>query len=234
MSHEVLRATKKGKSMSKKMTLLALAVVSAAAFAIPAAASATENHLTNVTSFSGTVNSGSLTAEGEPIITCGDATNVSHVEGTVSAGGTTGNITMDFTGCHTSVFGFTAACKTEGAPLNNTIKSSGAFHFITTEKTKSGILVTPVHTTIICAGISNTTVTGNVIGTVTSPECGKSSSTMVIDFNASGAVQEDKVSHTGVSYNLTSQTAGSPDIKQAGLSTQATVHSPTTGTMDCT
>jgi hypothetical protein len=218
--------------MSKKMMLLALAVVSAAAFALPAGASAAENHLTNVTTFSGTVGAGTLTAQEEPVITCGDATNVNHVNGTVSAGGTTGTLEMDFTGCHTSVFGFTAKCRTEGSALDNTIKSSGTFHLITVNSSP-GILVTPVHTTVICAGISNTTVTGNIIGTVTSPKCGATSNSMTISFGATGATQNHK-SYTGGTYNLTSQTGTSGTIKEAGLSSTATTTSPTAGTLDCT
>jgi len=218
--------------MSKKMMLLALAVVSAAAFVVPAGASAAENHLTNITSFSGTVGSGTLTAQEEPVITCGDATNINHVTGTVSAGGTTGNISMDFTGCHTSVFGFTAKCRTSGSALDNTISTTGVFHLITTNLSKSAILITPAHTTVVCAGISNTTVTGNLIGTVTSPACGATSNSMTIKFEAAGATQTHK-SYTGGTYNLTSQTEGGA-IKEAGLSTTATVNSATAGTLDCT
>jgi hypothetical protein len=219
--------------MSKKMMLLALAVVSATALALPAGASAIENHLLNVTKFSGTVGAGTLTAAEEPVITCGDATNVNHVNGTVSAGGTTGTLDMDFTGCHTSVFGFTAACKTEGAPLNNTIKTSGIVHFVVLPKVTSAILVTPEHTTIICAGISNTTVTGNLIGTVLKPACGEASNKMTIKFSATGAVQEHK-EYTGVKYNLTAQTGTSGAIKEAGLSSEATTEATTVGTLQCT
>jgi hypothetical protein len=219
--------------MSKKMMLIAFTMVSAVVFALPAVASAAENHLTNVTSFSGTVASGTLAAQNEYTITCGDATNINHVNGTVSAGGTTGNLEMDFTGCHTEVFGFTANCKTEGAPLANTIKTSGAFHLITTTLGKSAILMTPVKTNIICAGVTSTTVAGKVIGTVLNPACGVSSNSMTIRFTASGSTQEHK-SYTGGTYNLIRQTGHFEAEKEAGLSTEATVSSPTTGTLDCT
>jgi len=219
--------------MIKKKILVALAVVSAVAVAIPAAVSATENHWTNVTSFSGTVGSTTMTSAEEPVVTCGDATNIGHVTGTVSAGGTTGTIEVDTTGCHTSVFGFTAKCRTEGSPLDNTVKWSGVFHLITTNLGKSAILVTWAHKTVVCAGISNTTTTGNLIGTVTSPACGATSNSMTIKFEAAGATQTHK-SYTGGTYNPTSQTGASGAIKEAGVSWAATVTSSTAGTLHCT
>jgi len=232
--HLALSASKKkGITVKKKIMLLALAVVNAAAVVLPAGASAAENHLTNVNSFSGTISSTTIVSQEEPVITCGDATNINHVTGTVSAGGTTGTMAFDITGCHTSVFGFTAKCRTEGSPLDNTISWSGNFHLITTNLGKSAILITPVHKTVICAGISNTTTTGNLIGTTTKPACGATSNSWTIKFASSGPTQEHKT-YTGVNYNLTSQTGTSGAIKETGISWEATMTSPTAATLDCT
>jgi len=218
--------------MSKKMMLLALAVVSAAAFAVPTGASAQEIHLTNVTTFGGTFGTGTLTAKEEPVITCGEAGNQNHVTGTVNAGGTTGEISLDFTACHTTILGITRECHTAGAPVNNTIKSSGVFHLITINE-KPGILVTPVKTTLECqSAFAPITVEGNVIGTIISPACGVASNSMTIKFSAAGAVQEHKT-YTGVNYNLTAQTTGFA-IKEAGLVSESTTESATAGTLDCT
>jgi hypothetical protein len=214
--------------MSKKIMLLALAVASVAMFALPAAASAQEIHLEGITSFSGTAGAGSLTAEGEPIITCESG----DVSGTVSAGGTTGEISLDFTGCHTTVLGFTAKCRTTGSALDNTIKSSGVFHLITISSGVPGILVTPVVTTITCAGISNTVTGGNIIGTITSPACGAKSKSMTTKFVAAGSVQEHKT-YTGSTFNLTAKT-GEGAAKPAGLVSTATVTSEKEGTLNCT
>jgi len=214
--------------MTKKIMLLALAVASVAMFALPAAASAQEIHLEGVTSFSGTAGAGSLAAEGEPTITCESA----DVSGTVSAGGTTGTIELDFTGCHTTVFGFTAKCRTTGSPLDNTIKSSGSFHFITISSGKPGILVTPVATTIVCAGITNTITGGNIIGTITSPACGTESKSLTTKFNATGSAQEH-TSYTGSTFTLTSKT-GENAPKNAGLVSTGTTNSATTGKLNCT
>lgn len=221
--------------MSKKMMLLALAVVSAAAFVLPAGASAAELHLTNVTSFSGTFASSTLTVNGEPVVTCentGKNELSSHVSGTVNPGGTTGTIELDFTHCHIVVLGFTIECHTAGAPVNNTIKSSGPFRFITTNE-KPGVLVEPVKTTLACGGTKPIVVEGKIIGTITSPTCGGTSNNMTIKFSATGATQEDK-SYTGTSNNLTAETEGTKEVKEAGLVSTATVSSATAGTLDCT
>jgi len=225
--------------MSKKIMLLALAAVSAAAFALPAGASAQEIHLLNVTSFSGTFDTGFLTAQEEPVITCGETiatggttNSPNHVTGTVSAGGTTGNITLDFTACHVEIpiIG-TIPCHSTGATVNNTIASSGTFHLITVNS-KPGILVTPVATTVECGSLTPVHVAGNVIGTITSPACGVASNSMTIKFSASGATQEDKT-YTGVTYNLTSQT-GTGTVKEASEAAESTTTSSTAGTLECT
>jgi len=218
--------------MSKKTMLLALAVVSAAAFALPAGASAQEIHLTGVESFSGTFGTGSLTAKEEPVVTCGEAANQNHVTGTVNTGGTTGNITLDFTACHIVVLGITLPCHSTGATVENTIASSGVFHLITIKEKVPGILVTPVATKVECKNTQPINVAGNVIGTITSPACEGSSKNMTIKFSASGATQEHKL-YTGVNYNLTSQT-GTGTIKEASQVSESTTSSATEGTLDCT
>jgi hypothetical protein len=205
--------------MNKKTMLLVLAIASAAALALPAAASAQEIHLEGITSFTGTDCCESLFVAGEPTITCksGDITN-----GVVNAGGTTGSMGLDFTECHTTVFGITAKCRTSGSALDNTILSSGTFHLITTNN-KPGILLTPAATTIICAGISSIAVAGNIIGTILSPACGVESKTIELAFTSTASVQNDK-SYTGVNYNLTAQTSGG-SVLEAGFNSAATLSS---------
>jgi hypothetical protein len=226
--------------MSKKMMLLALAVASAALFALPAFASAEEIHWDTAATFTGTGAGGTLKAKGEPTITCGgtDVTN-----GTISAGGTTGTMTLDFTSCHTFIFGITAKCHTAGSPLDNTIASSGTSHLITWKNTSGtafpAVLVTTVTTEIICAGISSTHVEGNVIGTITSPACGTSSKTMTLSFtssvNASGDVTQTHELYTGKNYDLVARTGGGGGTPiTAGLEGDATLTANTAGTLTCT
>ncbi|HVD39308.1 MAG TPA: hypothetical protein VNC15_10795 [Solirubrobacterales bacterium] len=223
--------------MSKKIMLLALAVASVAMFAVPAGASAQELHLTGVSSFSGTSGAGSLTAEGEPTITCESG----EISGNVETGGTTGTITFDFFSCHTTVFGFTAKCRTSGSAADNTISTGGTFHFITTPlgtHTSAAIMVTPATTTVVCAGISNTIVHGDIIGTIidngsNSVTCTRAGKILVTQFVSSSNIQEHDV-YTGVTHALTATTGESGTAKTAGLNATGTTETATTGTLDCT
>jgi hypothetical protein len=213
--------------MSKKMTLLTLAVASMAMFALPAVASAQEDHVDGITSFSGTGTAGTLTASGEPTITC----EGSSVSGSVSAGGTTGNLTIDLTGCHVNVI-FTIPCHTTGAPLNNTISASGSFHVITVNN-KPGVLGTPTNTAIECAGISTVAISGNgIIGTITSPACNVESKKATVAFSATGTTQ-NHIAYTGVNYDLKAQTSGG-SLLTAGLTASGTLESSTAGKVTCT
>jgi hypothetical protein len=54
----------------------------------------------------------------------------------------------------------------------------------------------------------------------------------VTKFTSAGSVQEHKV-YTGTSYNLTAQT-GTGEVKEAGLTTEATLESATAGKVNCT
>jgi hypothetical protein len=67
------------------------------------------------------------------------------------------------------IFGFTAKCRTSGSPLDNTSQIERAFHLITVSYGKSGVLLTPVVTTILCAGDANMITSGNVTETITQP-----------------------------------------------------------------
>jgi hypothetical protein len=216
--------------MSNKMMLLALAV--AAMLAIPSAASAQEIHFTNVTSFSGTGGPSSLQASNEQTIKC-TATSAS---GSFNAGSsTTGSITLDFTGCTAEFFGIKANCNTKGAAAG-TIASGGTFHLITFVNSKAekkpAILLTANSTTLICAGFSNTIVTGNVIGTITSPACGGKNKTLAVVFVTNGATQEH-LEYTGVKYDLSAETETTSEVT-AGLTASTTLTSGTEGTLECT
>jgi hypothetical protein len=212
--------------MSMKTMLLPLAV--AAMLLLPAAASAQEVHVTGLASFSGSGGAGTLQASGEPTISC----TALSVSGSFDSGSTTtGKFTLDFTGCSAEFFGIKANCNTSGA-ASGTIASSGTFHLITVNS-KPGALATPVSTTVVCSGFSNTTVAGNFIATVTSPACGASSKSLGVVAKSSGATQEHK-SYTGVNYNLTAQT-GSGSKVEAGINTgTVTLNASTSGTLECT
>jgi len=214
--------------MSKKMMLLALAVVSAAFFALPAIASAQEIHSEPGEAFTVNGAGGELRAEGEPTVTCSGTGG----EGKFDVGSsTTGSSTLDFTGCHTTVFGFTAACKSEGSAVANTIANTGTFHLITIESKVPGVLITTNETVIVCAGISKITVTGSVIGTM-SQKCGESSKENTLTFSATGTAQNQST-YTGTKYVLQSRT-GSGEEKASALVGSATNTSAKAQTLNCT
>jgi hypothetical protein len=217
--------------MSKKMMLLALTVVSAAFFALPALASAQELHLEPSEAFAITGPEGELRAESEPTITC----TTTDGSGKFDAGSTTtGTIELDFTSCHTTVFGLTAKCRSEGSALDNTIATKGAFHLITISEKVPGILVTPNPTKIVCAGISTVTVTGAIIGTITSPKCGESSKSMTMSFTATGTTQ-NHLTYTGGKYDLKAYTGASVENeKTAGLVGTSTASTPNAQKLNCT
>lgn len=212
--------------VTKLIILLAAGVVM---FALSTSASAQETHITGITSFTGSGGSSSLAASGEPTLTCESM----HVQnGTIETGGTTGSMYFDFTGCHKNVFGFTVKCRTAGSPLDNTVTMSGTFHMITFGSNKPALLMTPVSTVVECAGIAKTTISGSVIGTITSPACGGESKGFSVSFSATGSTQ-NHILYTGSSHDLVSQTGGgSPNT--AGLNLGLTLSSISWGTLVCT
>ena len=191
MARRPLYGTRRKVKHEQKMMLLALAVVSAAAFALPASASAAENHLTNVTTFSG---SGRRNPHG------------------------TRRACDHMWRCHEC-----QPCHRHREPrqhnrnpraLDNTIKSSGTFHLVKINSSP-GILVTPVHTMVIFANISNTTVQAISSAQLLVRNVVPPRTSMTISVDVSGATQNHK-SCTGVNYNLTSQTGTAARSRMLG------------------
>jgi hypothetical protein len=217
--------------MNKRMMLLALAL--AALFALPAAASAEEIHVDNVTMFTGHSGSGSLTAKGEPTFSC----NATAVTGQFDAGSTTtGAMHLTLTGCEGEFLFFRVGCNTSGSP-SKTINTDATFHLITFVNSKGekrpAILVTLATTNVICAGFSNVTLSGTMIGTITSPACGAEGSSLKLLFNSNNTSTQEHLAYTGVNYDLAVTTAGEPPVT-AGLTTALTLTSATKGKLTCT
>jgi hypothetical protein len=220
--------------MSKKMMLLALVV--AALFALPSAASSQEIHFSGVTSFSGSGPAGSLAAANEPKISFTEIKSASG--GFTSGSSTTGEIKLTFAGATAEFLGIKGNCNTSGDAAG-VITSSATFHLITTNTGKPGILVTPVTTTIICTGFSRVEVTGpGIIGTITSPACGASSKELKVSFEAEGSTQKH-MEYTDVPFDLVADTEKADGTTTgvngtAALSASATLTSATAGTLECT
>jgi hypothetical protein len=189
--------------MIKRMMPLALVAVSVAMCAVPALASAQEIHLEPGEAFTISGAGGEFRASGEPTITCTSTGG----SGSFNAGSTTtGGFTLHITGCHTAVFGFTASCKSEGEATAGTVHISATWHSIKYLGIFPGTLWTLSVTKIVCAGISTITISGNVIGTITSPKCGESSKTVTESFTATGSTQ-NHLSYTGANYDLVAKTS---------------------------
>lgn len=184
--------------------------------------------------FTGTFNTSTLTTEGESIITC---EGQNHVTGSFNAAGTGGTISFDYTNCHVVILGFTIACKTEGAPLSNTIALNNlAFDtpYATDDITKPALLITNINTTIICGNTTPFILTGNVMGTVTSPGCGGTASSATLLFIASVAVQEHmQISGTGTKFDLLTETKSSGTKKTTGLDSEITIKFDNNLTLTC-
>ena len=207
--------------MSKKTMLLAIVVSGVALFTRPSMASAAEIHFEGATGakFVGHIPANVPTVKSEPTITC----ETGDVEGQFTSE-TTGVVHGELTGCHTTIFGFTAKCRTVGSVLDNTIASEGTFHLITYVNATTSVpamLGTPSTTTIICAGISNIEVAGSVISTITKPACGETTKVAVGKASATNGVQDQKT-YTGKQYYPTAKTAGG-EVLETGLDAEGTI-----------
>jgi len=192
------------------MTLLGIAVLSAALFALPAVAAAQEMEVDPGAGTQFTVSGGatSLTAAGEPTITCetigGEGEQLSKTKGTVL---------LDLKGCHYINLGLTIPCRSTNAVLKNTIAFSEIFHFIIYNNKPAALFTS--FPTITCEDGTKIEIGGKgLIGTITAPACNVESKTMTIKFAVAGGKQEHML-YTGANYDLTYTTEGVSTVTAA-------------------
>jgi hypothetical protein len=195
--------------MSKKLMLLAAGALTALAFAaLPAVASAGE--VTADCSSGATCKaevSGAASALGN---TSGETISCTSVTGSASftSGTSTGTSSLTFHGCRETATFFKFSCNSVGQPSQTITTGSLVAHLIYLDdaKTKVGLLITNVSVTFTCAGFSDKTVTGNVIGQITNPNCGKASTSHKVKFEqtAHGAQEFTQTTGTGTIFDLTS------------------------------
>ncbi|HYQ79790.1 MAG TPA: hypothetical protein VEP91_11845 [Solirubrobacterales bacterium] len=218
--------------MSKKMMVLALAVVSAALFALPAMASAETLHVSATTTFSITGSGGNLTSTEGPSISCTSTTG----SGTFSTT-TGGSTSLLFHGC-TSVF---LPCTSAGQS-SGTISAAGSFDLITVSQNSAGILLTPssaeevtgqkVFSEFSCSGVTVHTFGPGVIGTLSSTICGASITTATASFASTSAGHQTDKTYTGNTFDMSSDlTASHPT---ASLDGTATLNLAAARTVTCT
>jgi len=195
-----------GTTMNKKIMLLALAAVSAMLFAIPSMASAAEEDIPLHTGKlqTGTVTGGAFTFSktGGTTQTCEKTTGTTTPTST-----TTGTLVLLFHGCKSSGI----SCNSAGQPAGTIETTVLTYHLLTLTNKKPGILLTPNAATgtfahYNCSFLSFTFEGNGVLGTITSPECGKSSSSATMSFvaTANGVQQHTTVEGTKTIYPLTS------------------------------
>lgn len=144
-----------------------------------------------------------LAAEGQPTITC---TGPNQQAATFNEGSSTaGESSLTLTNCHRTTFGITSECRTTGSASGSIVLKPLPFQtvYTTAGTSKPGILLTFPKVTIECKNLVSMELTGSLMGTVTAPECGKSSSKGTLSFTATGVKQNQmQITGTGTFYDL--------------------------------
>lgn len=198
--------------MNKKIMLLALAAVSAAMVALPAAASATPAHISQIDTFTVTGGAGQLTRTDGTHVSCSGVGGSGSFETT-----TTGKVSLTFTGCKNNLgFNCTTSPDTAGTITANNLP----FHLITLPEAggmpkKGGVLITPDpnqpevtpgkrrFAQFACFGVTVTVFGNGIIGTL-DPGCGASATSWELTFESSSTGHQTDQSWTGVTYALES------------------------------
>jgi len=187
------------------------------------------------TEATGLAGASTMAMTGEPTVTC----ESSDAKGTRISSTTSEGILL-MTGCHTTVFGFTVNCTSEGRVKGEILIQASVQHLVYLDEnhTKVGALATPpasgVFTKFVCAGISSIEVKGNgVLGEVTAPKCGEASKGATVVATATGSTQTYRqVEETGTFYELKAATNGG-EFKPAGTTWTVKGESTVAGTLTC-
>ncbi len=217
--------------MSKKLMLIAAGALAALAFtALPSAASAGEfeHHCTSTggvaqecTGMTIAGGAAELSNDNHEAVTC------TAVTGTATAAktGTTGSAKLTFTGCKETVTFFQFSCTntgTSGKIESNSMVTHNVYLEPNTQaQTKPGLLLTGANVTFECAGFAKKTVTGNIIGIITNPNCTSAITSFEVNFKklgaATGTTQEwEQITTSGTFFDLIS----GPDPSDSTTSSQ--------------
>jgi hypothetical protein len=201
--------------MTKKIILLALAAASIAAFALPATAMAVEEdvplHLVPKPEGVKPVDGEGTTALTGSFGTVQCSSSTGTAEFTTT---TTGTLVQTYKGCTSGG----AACTSAGQAAGVITTPKLEFHLVTVEDsvthaTGPGVLLTPnagSFATFTC-GILGFTLGGNgLIGTITKPKCGESSTEATLSFSSSSTGVQTHKTVVGTSTEYSMTTGGSP------------------------
>ena len=219
----------------KKLMLLALAAISAL-LVVPTFASAAPIHAQ--THAGG--NPGAFTVTGGTSQLVRTSGSGSHGEAVGGSGTfentTTGTVKLTFHKVTSALgnCGSTTEGHAELAGGGTVTTTTLPFHLVTLPGGQPGILITSANghfATYRCGGITiNVNGTG-ILGTITSPACGGTSSNAVLSFSQTAGVQNHK-SYTGATYNLTSTILGS--TVESGMTATAAIGFGGARTLICT
>jgi hypothetical protein len=214
--------------MRNKFMVLALAAVSAAMFALPAAASAGSWHLEEEGTGAGpaiTITGGASTLSTVGSFLTAKGTGLSG-KATFNAGSTTtGTISATSNGIaggllFTGVTSFGFPCHSVGQVVNsgNVLTTPLAFHLEKIDTETPGILITPNgggaepkhFATFTCVGITETVRGNGVLGDITN-KCSESTEKGTADFQTTGVSGQQKykqVTTTGETFDLEANKEG--------------------------
>lgn len=197
----------KGKSMSKKLMLLAAGALTALAFAaLPAVASAgsPEVECSGVACGAFTVSGGAA----ELAKTSGPKVNCTSVTGSGNyTSKTGGSIKLVFHGCTESAFG--SSCGSGGTITTNTMTFDNTY--LTDNKTTPGVLVTGANVTFTCfGGLVHNQVTGSVMGHLETGCTQHPGNPLLLNFEkvTDGHQKYMQVTGTGTKFDLDSSLNG--------------------------
>jgi hypothetical protein len=224
--------------MNKKLMLLAAGVLSALAFAaLPAVASAGEF---TATCGAGATCAGTIEGTGNTQFTdtTGLAVTCTQTTGTTSqtSGSPTGSAQFLFHGCSA----IPGECHSTGQPAGTITTNAMVTHliYIDPNKTTPGVLLTSANVTFTCPGVFpiTKTVTGNIIGHITNPECGVARTNHTTTFSKTGAGQQTfkQVTTTGTIFDLVSTNdAGGNNLTSAQTGEGHITYTGTTVKFNC-
>ncbi|HWO83789.1 MAG TPA: hypothetical protein VNM38_08390 [Solirubrobacterales bacterium] len=218
--------------MNRKLSIPIAVIVSAIALGLPVLASANWSVTPGNATFTGSASAGSLSAAGEPTITCEGPNTAS---GAYDGSGTTGSAIGHLTNCRIVVLGVILPCSTTGKPSDATVTATGTFHNVTITGGKRGTLMTLTNTILQCQNIKKLTIQGSMIGEVTSPtgpcplKTTKATGTAVV---IGGQQAHTKIDGSSTEYVTTVTTEGGTTVRGAE-SASGSVNFNSEVTIDC-
>ncbi|HKF81827.1 MAG TPA: hypothetical protein VKB23_02550 [Solirubrobacterales bacterium] len=232
--------------MNKKAMLLALAAISVGLMALPAIAGATTAHLSGTSTFTISGGTGQLVTTSGSTIHCTSTAGSGNFTTTTS-----GTVDLTFHGCKDKTFGFN--CTTAGQPAGTIVPPQANVDLIMVThngSTKPAVLIKPKTTqsltttradgqkallfaSFTCFGVTTEVFGNGIIGTITHPACGTSSTTAGLEFQQASNGHQTHTTSTGVSYYLESKLGGGAHEK-ASITSSATITFPAARTLTCT